>query len=656
LLAVVYLQLVLVFAAVSSAGQNVFAQTTITLDAATCTLTFLEGKWISGYNECTLEGPIKIPRDVTLLVDEGSSLINKGTLENIGKLENRGRFNNNGIFLNFGDVLNEAGEVNNYGVIKNEGNIHNRGSLFNYGGFVNNYKIENNIRLLNYGILINYDAIDNKGQFDNGEIYYDKTGTLINGKSGVINNLGSGDKLVRVGNYAKFTTFINEGVITFTSSSVFENFSGDVSNSGRIKVDVGGTFNNQGPFQNTGTILNDSDRFYHHGATLSNTGSISSTGTLQNGGVINNSCNGSVSGKVEGNEPVDLPTPCGPAGQGTTSIELNKDSCSLDPFNGQFDSNAGICTVEGFTVGSNVSITIASGVELYNTGNVKAVNTGMINLHGTVRTAGPFDNAGTIIIDGDGMLQTSFVEGSAVPFGGAIRNFGNIEITSGVLQNTEQGSFYNIGTIVNHAMLINSNIFENLGSGIVWSEGTLANTGNLTSSGKIKNCGPAISGIGGTASIEQDCMSAGSRSVNYAISSGDLEFSVATALTNGIVIDVVPDPAANRLILTMATSPSTQGELTIALPRSVIDAKNDDSSDQRFFILIDNGEADYEETETSDSERVLKIAMPNDAYKIDIIGTHVVPEFPISLLVLAATIGSIIVLTARRQILPSRRD
>jgi predicted secreted protein with PEFG-CTERM motif len=246
------------------------------------------------------------------------------------------------------------------------------------------------------------------------------------------------------------------------------------------------------------------------------------------------------------------------------------------------------------------------------------------------------------------------VQGSAVPAGGAIRNFGNIEIAAGALQNAEHGSFYNIGTIVNHDRLINSNTFENLGSGAVWSEGTFENTGNLTNSGKIKNCGPAISDVEGT--VEQNCMPDGGGSVNYAISSGDQEFSVATTLTNGVVIDVVPDPAANRLILTMATSPSTQGELTIALPRSVIDAKNDDSGDQRFIILIDNEEADYDETETTGSERVLKIATPSGASKIDIIGTQVVPEFPISLLVLAATIGSIIILTARRQILPSRRD
>jgi hypothetical protein len=611
----------------------------------------LEGRWEHNF-QCVLEGPVKIPSDFTIIVDDGFRLVNNGTLENFGKLENRGGFfYNDGIFLNFGSVLNDR-DITNNGVIKNEGDIDNRSFFFNRGGLVNKGKIENNWDIENSGILINYDVINNKGSLDNHDIFIGEGGTFINGKSGIITNLGKESQLARMGNIYGSTTFINEGTITFAAFSVFENLRGDVSNSGRIKVDAGGTFNNWGPFKNSGTISNDSDRFYNQdGATISNTGSISSTKTLQNGGLINNSCNGSVSGKVEGNEPVDSPKPCSPTSQSTTSIELNKDSCSLDPFNGQFDSNTDICTVEGFIVGSDVSITIASGVELYNTGNGKAVNAGTINLLGGITTASSFDNSGTIIIDGDGILQTSFVEGSAV--GGNIRNFGNIEIAAGVLQNAEQGSFTNLGTIVNHDRLINSNSFENLGSGTVWSEGTFANTGTITNSGKIKNCGPAISGnINGTASIEQNCMPADSGSVNYVISAGDQEFSVATALTNGVVIDIAPDPAVNRLILTIAASPSAQGELTIALPRSVIDAKSDDNGDQQFVILIDNEEADYEETGTTDVERALKIATPAGASKIDIIGTQVVPEFPISLLMLAATIGSVIVLTARRLALP----
>jgi hypothetical protein len=185
--------------------------------------------------------------------------------------------------------------------------------------------------------------------------------------------------------------------------------------------------------------------------------------------------------------------------------------------------------------------------------------------------------------------------------------------------------------------------------------------GTIINSGKIENCGSAINGsIERNAVVGKECMPVDENPADgdspSAISSvvlvEDQDFSVTTVLTNGVVTDIKRDPAASRLILIVITDPSAEAELTITLPRSLIDAKGGDNNDQQFILLGDNEKADYEETETTDAERVLKVSMPTGASKIVVIGTQIIPEFPLALLALAVTVGLVIVLTTRRLALP----
>ncbi|MDX1441332.1 MAG: PEFG-CTERM sorting domain-containing protein [Nitrosopumilaceae archaeon] len=125
------------------------------------------------------------------------------------------------------------------------------------------------------------------------------------------------------------------------------------------------------------------------------------------------------------------------------------------------------------------------------------------------------------------------------------------------------------------------------------------------------------------------------------------EFMVGYTITGGKLISITPDVDANSIII--AIDATNNGQLTITLPRELIDAKIGDEDDD-FFVLVDGEEVDFDETTTS-TDRTLVISFFAGAEEIEIIGTHVVPEFgAIAALILAVAIISIIVVSAKSRL------
>jgi predicted secreted protein with PEFG-CTERM motif len=113
------------------------------------------------------------------------------------------------------------------------------------------------------------------------------------------------------------------------------------------------------------------------------------------------------------------------------------------------------------------------------------------------------------------------------------------------------------------------------------------------------------------------------------------------------VLSINEDFEAHSLIVRISTT--SDGELTITLPRNVIDSKSG-SADDDFFVLIDGEEVEFAESKTS-SDRTLTIPFPDGAEEIEIIGTFVIPEFgTIAALILAVAIVSIIAVTAKTRL------
>jgi predicted secreted protein with PEFG-CTERM motif len=125
------------------------------------------------------------------------------------------------------------------------------------------------------------------------------------------------------------------------------------------------------------------------------------------------------------------------------------------------------------------------------------------------------------------------------------------------------------------------------------------------------------------------------------------KFVLSYKITGGSVLSVTPDDDANSLIIAISTT--SDGELTITLPRELIDAKINGGDDD-FFVLIDGEEVEFTETSTS-TDRTLTIAFPDGAEEIEIIGSFVVPEFgTIAALILAVAIISIIAVSAKTRL------
>ena len=118
-------------------------------------------------------------------------------------------------------------------------------------------------------------------------------------------------------------------------------------------------------------------------------------------------------------------------------------------------------------------------------------------------------------------------------------------------------------------------------------------------------------------------------------------------ITGGKLVGITPDVEANSLIISIdATS---DGSLTLTIPRSVLDATMNGGDDD-FFVLIDGEEVDFDETTTS-TDRTLTIAFPEGAEEIEIIGTFVVPEFgTIAAMILAVAIISIVAISAKSRL------
>ena len=123
---------------------------------------------------------------------------------------------------------------------------------------------------------------------------------------------------------------------------------------------------------------------------------------------------------------------------------------------------------------------------------------------------------------------------------------------------------------------------------------------------------------------------------------------VTFEITGGVLQSVRPE-VENQAIIVGVTA-TDNGLLRITIPRTVADALYDDGQDDRYFVLVDGKEVNFEETATS-TDRTLAIRFPTGAEEILIIGTWVVPEFgAIAVMILAVAIVSVIAVSARSRL------
>ena len=126
-------------------------------------------------------------------------------------------------------------------------------------------------------------------------------------------------------------------------------------------------------------------------------------------------------------------------------------------------------------------------------------------------------------------------------------------------------------------------------------------------------------------------------------------FDVEYIIRGGNVTDIIVDQEFFELIVLIESE--SDGAITLELPRTAIDAKKSDGTDDIFIILIDGIEVPFIETQNDENTRTITIEFEETDSDIEIIGTFVIPEFgTITSLVLAISIISIIIISSKRNL------
>ena len=112
----------------------------------------------------------------------------------------------------------------------------------------------------------------------------------------------------------------------------------------------------------------------------------------------------------------------------------------------------------------------------------------------------------------------------------------------------------------------------------------------------------------------------------------DLKYEI-----NANVLAMAIDQELNSLLI--GIEHTEDSSFSITLPNEMISAENNE-----FAVLIDGSEVDYTLNSLGDATEI-SFFVPNMSQEIEIIGTHVIPEFPIVVLMLILTVSGVILLT-----------
>ena len=114
----------------------------------------------------------------------------------------------------------------------------------------------------------------------------------------------------------------------------------------------------------------------------------------------------------------------------------------------------------------------------------------------------------------------------------------------------------------------------------------------------------------------------------YSLETDDVSFEISYEL-NGDVIAMAVDENTTSFLIGITNVEDSNFE--ISLPTELISAENNE-----FVVLVDGIEEDYD-VSAQNNVAILQFFVPANSQEIEIIGTHVIPEFPLGVFVVLAT-------------------
>jgi predicted secreted protein with PEFG-CTERM motif len=124
-------------------------------------------------------------------------------------------------------------------------------------------------------------------------------------------------------------------------------------------------------------------------------------------------------------------------------------------------------------------------------------------------------------------------------------------------------------------------------------------------------------------------------------------FDIKYIISGGAVESIEIEP--ENLGLLVKINSSHDGKIILELPREFIDAEKQNGKDIKFIILINDIQTTYEQMQSDSTVRTVGINFEKGDSEIQIIGTHVIPEFgTIVMIILTIGIMASILLTKNK--------
>src|ERR671930_1296422 len=107
---------------------------------------------------------------------------------------------------------------------------------------------------------------------------------------------------------------------------------------------------------------------------------------------------------------------------------------------------------------------------------------------------------------------------------------------------------------------------------------------------------------------------------NLALPNGK-SIPIKYVLNTGKLLGVVLDKSRATLDVILSSTSADNGNLTIQIPRDVVDNKKEGNADATFRVHVDGKDATFRETDNNKTTRTLAIQFNKDAKVIDIKGS-----------------------------------
>jgi len=137
------------------------------------------------------------------------------------------------------------------------------------------------------------------------------------------------------------------------------------------------------------------------------------------------------------------------------------------------------------------------------------------------------------------------------------------------------------------------------------------------------------------------------QSTDNTINVNGTSYVISHSIEGGKIQNVSIDAQSKEMKISIQST--SNGVITIDLPRILIDAK-ENGSDTHYIVLANNHGVNFKELATADY-RELTVSFPNGTNTIDIKGTQIVPEFgPIVSLILLVSIITTIIISQKNKL------